>query len=228
MNALKWRGWAREIATIGSEDGELKIEQNRKLQAKCQNELSARGEPCPLYLGNLILSISLAFWKLIKHPLPILEAERTKRLEKERDEMLKHRLNLLQELQKSCVLQLPANSLVPSIADLFMSPGVRELIEDSPDEGEFTLVHLNSIKESFRETSKRWASEIKAKLFSMMHGRTLSDGEEELRDIDTVLNLATTFFICSSCSSHGPFYCDHEPSFRYRRAIMHTCAAGKD
>lgn len=52
-------------------------------------------------------------------------------------------------------------------------------------------------------------------------------GGEELRDIDTVLNLASTFFICSSCCS-CPYYPDHKPSFGYKGTIMHACATGKD
>jgi len=135
--------------------------------------------------------------------------------------MLKHRLKLLQELHKSCVSELPANTLLPSSADLFMYPVVRQLIEDSPNDGEFTLVYLTSIKKLFRETSKHWASETKAKLFAMMQGKT-QPGGEELRNIDTVLNLATTFFICSYCCSHT-YYRDREPSFRYKRTIMHAC-----
>ena len=127
-------------------------------------------------MRNLILSILLAFQGLIKRLLPLLEAERTKRLglKKERDEMLKHRHKLLRELRKSCFSQLPANSLVPSDADLFMYPAVRELIEESPNEREFTLMHLNLIKETSRGTSIRWANETKAKLFAMggKEGRT--------------------------------------------------------
>jgi len=52
--------------------------------------------------GKSHLTISLALQELIKHLLSMLEAERTKRLKKERDEMIKHRFNLLRELQKSC------------------------------------------------------------------------------------------------------------------------------
>ena len=47
LNELKRRGWAQEIATIGSERGEHTIKYNSKLQAECQKELSATGEQLP-------------------------------------------------------------------------------------------------------------------------------------------------------------------------------------
>ncbi|KIM35317.1 hypothetical protein M413DRAFT_32575 [Hebeloma cylindrosporum] len=209
LNELQRRGWAQEIESIGSRSGERPIDQDKKLRAKCQSEIS------PSVLE-----------KLIKHLLPLLEAERERRLEKERNVMMKHRLHLLQELRKSCVPELPANWPVPSSADIFMYPSVRQLIEDSPNNGKFTLEHLNSVKESFRETSKLWASEIKAKLFALLKGKTLSTGEDGLRDVNTVLNLATTFFSCSGCSymRDSSSHIEATSSFRYKRAIMHACA----
>ncbi|KIM35308.1 hypothetical protein M413DRAFT_14608 [Hebeloma cylindrosporum] len=208
FNELKRRGWAQEIASMKSRGDEPTIEQIRKLQEKCQHGLSAS-----------------ALQELVEALLPMMEAERTKRLEDERDKQLEYRLKLLEELQRSCVLELPANSLVPSSADLFMYSEVRQLIESSSNEETFTLEHLNPVKASFMATSKLWVSEIKAKLFAMMEGQTLPTGEEA-RDIHTVLNLATTFFICSSssCRCRVRLARDPVPSFRYQRVTMHACA----
>ena len=142
--------------------------------------------------------------------------------------MLEKRLKVLRKFHKSCVSQLSRNALVPSSADLFMHPLVRGLIEDTPNDGsKFTIAHLDPVKDSFLEISRQWVDEVKSKLFSMVQSSLHSDGKSEeqpdQRDIDTILNLATTFFHCSGCSRN--YYRDsHETSFRYKRAIIHFCA----
>ncbi|KIM37447.1 hypothetical protein M413DRAFT_274628 [Hebeloma cylindrosporum] len=143
--------------------------------------------------------------------------------------MLKKRLEVLDEFHKDCVSKLPGNALVLSSADLFMQPLVKELIEDTPNDGpEFTLSNLDPVKDSFLEISREWIEEVKSELFAMVKAEVYipSNGEHE-DDIDTHLELATTFFHCSGCSEDS-YRGSPGTLFRYKRAIAHACTGEWD
>jgi hypothetical protein len=142
-----------------------------------------------------------------------MEAVKSRRVQKERRDLLRERLPALNTVRETCVSTLPANAIYPTTADLFRIPLVRNIIDTVPTTGDFTNDDLEPVSLSFDVLNLQWQKEIELKLLDLIQAAEGSDKHDSL-DAEAVLNLATSFFSCKGCARF----------LRYPAILMHPCA----
>jgi len=142
-----------------------------------------------------------------------MEDIKSQRLQKERRAFLKERLAVLNTVRETCVSTLPANAICPTTSELFRIPFVRDIIDTVPATGDFTIDDLEPVSLSFDVLNLQWQKEIELKLLGLIQAVEGPNVQDSL-DAEAVLDLATSFFFCGTCSRF----------LRYPAILMHSCA----
>ncbi|KAF8881929.1 hypothetical protein CPB84DRAFT_1791318 [Gymnopilus junonius] len=181
-------GWADELSKIGP--GDIKIEDNPIIVKACKKNITQQ------VLSDLEETLN-----------SLMEQRKQARLELRRKTLLKRRLRALRDVLRTYISTLPANSLHPSTGELFRMPDIRGMVYD-----EESHESLEPVLAMLPQLTVQWQADIKGQLLSLIK----TARPDYTFDPDTVFNLATTFFICSSCGS--------SVCLRYPEVLMHKCA----
>ncbi|KAF9551255.1 hypothetical protein CPC08DRAFT_768752 [Agrocybe pediades] len=133
LEMLKNLGWSEEIAMLEANEDSFAVHPIdhsavvRASKKKITDQVLADLKP-----------ILVAYMENVKKA----------RLQNIRSRLLRARLALLEEVYKPYVAELPANTVYPSLADIFFHPDVQDIM-DLPSETEVTSRNFDQIRSSF-------------------------------------------------------------------------------
>ena len=153
----------------------------------------------------------LVLESLDKHLIAFMEGVKAKRLEREHRVITNKRLRDLRQARDQCIATLPANYIHPTTGELFHLPFIQDIISTLSPTATFSGDDLELIKRSFNDINQQWQKDVESQLRGIA-----SKGYKEDVNPETVVGLATTFFVCTSCSLHF---------MRYPVVLMHRCPA---
>lgn len=144
----------------------------------------------------------------------VLEAVRMEGLSNVVDALLRKRLPLLKEVLQQCQKMWSPDQPIPTARQLFEAPSVRDLIINTPDTVDMNISHLKSISDDFAALVGEWRARTDKNLIDLIKE---GYGPDHVVDEATILDLATTLFICSVGCSRGV-----DP-IGYPRVLSHAC-----
>ncbi|KAF5330283.1 hypothetical protein D9619_006076 [Psilocybe cf. subviscida] len=144
----------------------------------------------------------------------VLEGVRVERLSNAVDALLRKRLPLLKEVSQECRKDLSPAQATPSTRQLFELPSVRDLILNTPDTVEMDASYFQPVVDDYAALVGEWRARMDQNLIDLIKE---GYGPDRIVDEGTILDLATTVFICSIGCSGGT-----EP-IGYPRALCHAC-----
>ena len=125
-----------------------------------------------------------------------MQGFRTTHLIRERKVFFKAKLTTLGQVYKEYLATQPADIAYPNIAKIYLSPIVKDVIDEAKNLDDLTEL-LDVLRESFLKIIEEWRQDIHQQIFKLA-----ADGlnaENTQFDLDTVLELVTTAFLCKSC-----------------------------
>lgn len=145
-----------------------------------------------------------------------MQALKTAGQARTREELLsKHRLPMLKKAYDEVVATLPANSIYPGIADVFVHPAVQENINlpmtVEVKEKDFKLGSL------FSEITAQWKKDVKERLIAMIPDNCIPENTKKSANL---FELATVSFHCDSLGCPA-----RDASLRYPEVMMHWCSS---
>jgi len=144
-----------------------------------------------------------------------MKSAKAKRLESLYLGIAGKRLNDLKAIRNAWIESLPANSIYPTCSELMRLPFVQNIFDNLTKEDKLTEAHLESIRLALDDLNVEWQENIKNELIEIV-----SSSSEDTVDPETALDLATTFFACTTC---------YRLRFlRYPNVIMHKCTTTLD
>ncbi|KDR81922.1 hypothetical protein GALMADRAFT_240234 [Galerina marginata CBS 339.88] len=185
-------GWEEELAKITDEF--LKPQNDPLVVKLCQKDVTERS----------LSSLDEFFNKF-------MESAKSHRLVTERKTLLRERLRILNRVLETHISTLPVNALHPGVGELFRNPIVLDIIDSTPASADFTEDKFDDIFPILPAITLQWQMEIEEKLLDMIRAVV----PEYSFDRQTVFQLATTTFDCSSCQHN---------SMRLPAVLMHPCA----
>lgn len=153
-----------------------------------------------------------------------------KRIKEDRMNFLRHRIPIFQQFIDDYCLSIPPNDAreFPAIPDLFCHPLVRDAVDNIPVE-EFEKSSFKPLEPLLPEIVADVRSSIRDQAIALV---VAACGENQVIDPDTVLDLATTIFSCSSCSNAGAYNCRGylyaAETLRFPDVMYHPCARNCD
>lgn len=181
------------------------------MQKACRKDLTEDGELVIItikhYLSEHVTPIVLA--SLDEHLIAFLAGVKADRLEREHHAITDVRLRDLRKAHDHCIATLPVNSIHPTTGELFRLPFIQRIIASLSPTASFSEDDLELINFFFNDINQQWQKDIEFRLRDIA-----SKGYKEDVDPETVVSLATTFFVCTSCSSRY---------LRYPGVLMHNC-----
>ena len=177
----------------------------------CRKDLTEAGELVIIatkhYFSERVMLIVLA--SLDEHLIAFMERVKAERLEREHRTITDERLRDLRKARDHCIATLPVNYIYPTTGELFQLPFIQGIVATLSPTASFSEDDLELIKRSFDDINQQWQKGIESRLRDIA-----SKGYKEDVDPETVVGLATTFFVCTSCSSRY---------LRYPGVLMHNC-----
>jgi hypothetical protein len=167
-------------------------------------------------------------WSNIRQPLvDILKEIRRERLEMEQFARLRKRANVVVALLGDFASERPVNEVIPGPADVCDMDEFKTVIEDTPDDVEVTQESFKQAMERLPQLITQWRSAKDAELVRILSASVSTPPESQLNESQPEnnrarLELATTFFLCKSCSGMISYprilvhNCTHVYSWRYR------------
>ncbi|KIM79606.1 hypothetical protein PILCRDRAFT_549999 [Piloderma croceum F 1598] len=158
-------------------------------------------------------------WSNIRQPLfDILKEIRRERLEMEQFARLRKRAKVVVALLEDFALERPINEVIPGPADVCDMDEFKTVIEDTPDDVEVTQESFKQAMERLPHLITQWRSAKDAELVRIMSASASAPTESQLNESQpennrALLELATTFFHCKSCSG----------MISYPRILVHSC-----
>ena len=158
-------------------------------------------------------------WSNIRQPLfDILKKIRRERLEVEQFARLRKRANVVVALLGDYALERPVNEVIPGPADVCDMDEFKTVIEDTPDDVEVTQESFKQAMERLPQLITEWRSAKDAELVRIMSASASTPTESQVKESQpannrALLELATTFFHCKSCSA----------MMSYPRILVHNC-----
>jgi hypothetical protein len=126
------------------------------------------------------------------------------------------RVNDLKAIRQAWVENLPANSIYPTTSEFTRLPLVQNIFGKLAKDENLTEADLESIRVALDDLNIEWQGKIKNELFQIVS----KSSEDTVLDPQTALNLATTFFACTTCY--------RSRFLRYPNVLMHKCATALD
>ena len=148
---------------------------------------------------------------LDEHLIAFMEEVKAQRLEREHRIVTDKRLADLRQARDQCIATLPANYIHPTTGELFHLPFIQAIISTLSPTASFSGDDLELIKRSFNDINQQWQKDIESQLRDIA-----SKGYQEDVNPETVVGLATTFFVCTCCTLRY---------MRYPAVLMHRCPA---
>jgi hypothetical protein len=177
----------------------------------CRKDLTEAGELVIITMKHWfcehVTLIVLA--SLDEHLITFMERIKAERLEREHHVITDERLRDLRTARDHCIATLPVNYIHPTTGELFQLPFIQGIIVTLAPTASFSEDDLELIKRSFNDINQQWQKGVESRLRDIA-----SKGYKEDVDPETVVSLATTFFVCTSCSSRY---------LRYPSVLMHKC-----
>lgn len=141
----------------------------------------------------------------------VLQAAQTRRLLVAKDTLLRNRLAIFKEVFQERLKTLSPAGPLPTPRQFFELPRIRDLILNTSPETDMTADIFRSEMDDFGELAEEWRTRISTKLVELIKNSCGHDVNGE-----TILELATTVFICTRCGKHF----EH---MSYPRALSHAC-----
>lgn len=151
----------------------------------------------------------LVLASLDEHLIAFMEGVKAERLEREHRAITDKRLGDLRKARDHCIAALPVNCIHPTAGELFLLPFIQGIVATLSPTASFSEDDLDLIKGSFNDINQQWQKGVESKLREIA-----SNGYKENVNPETVVGLATTFFVCTSCSLRY---------LRYPGVLMHKC-----
>ncbi|KAF4614858.1 hypothetical protein D9613_003364 [Agrocybe pediades] len=203
LEHLQKLGWSEEIAM-------LEAQQESYLRHGVHPlELSVVNKACQRKITEKVLSELEGV--LVEH----MQSIKKRRLLKERDEVVRKRLPLLQEVHEAYVNSLPANSVYPKVVDIFLNRRVKKIM-DLPSETEVTSKDFDPIRSKFPQIASQVMKRLQEQVISMIPSACIPEGCGG----HDALKLAVITFYCSKslCPAGIP----------YPDLLAHRCATSTD
>ncbi|KAF8965463.1 hypothetical protein BDZ97DRAFT_2074737 [Flammula alnicola] len=200
--SVKKLGWEEELYKLPPVDY---CAQYELLESFCPNDIT---ETC---LSNLTSCLDV-----------FMKRNKAQRLFREHREFLESRRIVLHDIRKNGSKNLPINSVYPDIGELY------RITEENPSLVDYSKSYPDALRVPFSDIALLWRKAIESKLLDLI---TDACSVEYEFDPNTVFDLATTFFNCTSC----PGYTTTTPMgqaipmgqtmlMRHERAMIHRCA----
>ncbi|KAF4614914.1 hypothetical protein D9613_003341 [Agrocybe pediades] len=202
LEMLKNLGWSEEIAMLEANEDSFAVHPLdhsavvRASKKKITDQVLADLKP-----------ILVAYMENVKEA----------RLHNVRSRLLRARLPLLEEVYKPYVAELPANTIYPSLADIFFHPDVQDIM-DLPSETEVTSRNFDQIRSSFSTIVSQVLDNLECQVKSMIPSSCIPCGETGTGHTDT-LSLAVATFLCAN------YQCTHATGLRYPQMLFHSCSS---
>lgn len=153
----------------------------------------------------------------LEEPLvEFMQKAKTSRLDNIYVGIASKRVNDLKAIRQAWIENLPANSIYPTTSEFTRLPLVQNIFGNLAKDENLTEADLESIRVALDDLNIEWQDKIKNELVEIIS----KNSEDTVLDPQTVLNLATTFFACTTCY--------RSRFLRYPNVIMHKCATALD
>ena len=202
-------GWGEEISKMRSDESS---DIYNTLLNKERIGTFAQGFICVLVLPTCA---SLIFVKIVwssngRAMLKAIKARKTARIEKEWQMLISSRYAVLQKIYDEYIRGLPADSLIPNIADVALYPPIHAIITDERTDFIITQQTFEDINlmQTLPSIISDWKVRLDDELVQMVQ---LELSEPFTKD---QLLLATTVFYCDVC----------EVELFYPRVLVHECS----
>lgn len=143
----------------------------------------------------------------------VLRDAKVKRLAAAADALMRKRLPVYKDVFKQCLSTLSPTEPHPTPRQLFTAPLIYDLIVKTPATRELVADDFQPLADNFAALVDDWRARVSSNLRDMLKEAYEPD---PIADEDTVLDLATSFFICGKCTS------SMEP-ISYPRVLSHNC-----
>ncbi|KAF9466241.1 hypothetical protein BDZ94DRAFT_1251484 [Collybia nuda] len=141
--------------------------------------------------------------------IALMEEIKAERLTVERRNAQTCRQQILSRIYEEFVASQPLHSIIPGLADFVMINKFKTIIEDTPVEEEVTPEHFQGAMSELASLIDGWRQTKNRELLEMMKV-SLDIGSDAPQ---SMLNLATTFFYCTSCKAE----------VQHPRILIHAC-----
>lgn len=138
-----------------------------------------------------------------------MEEIKTERIATERRGAETRRQQILSKIYEEYVAAQPLHSIIPGFADFVMIDEFKTIIEDTPVEEEVTPKHFQEAMSHLTSLIHIWRQSKDTELLEMMKNSPEIQPDAQ----ESALDLATTFFHCSSCKAE----------VQHPRILMHAC-----
>lgn len=168
-------------------------------------------DSCPRISAVYIADFHQTAWTLNGRAiLDNLKATQTARLEKEWKTLLSPRYKVLQSIYHEYICGLPANALLPNIADLALSPPINAVLTDKRTDFNVTWETFKNINlvQILPSVISDWKTRLEGELVQMMKVKLSKPITKDH------LLLATTIFYCDKCNMN----------LFYPRVLVHRCS----
>ncbi|KAF9559588.1 hypothetical protein CPC08DRAFT_763226 [Agrocybe pediades] len=143
------------------------------------------------------------------------------RLRNERANLVRKSFPILQDVHQAYVNSLLANSIYPSVADVFFHPDIQEVLNSHSGTG-VKSKDFDIIRPHYREIASQVMAELENQVISLIPSSCIPDG----RNGSEVLQLATITFTCEckELPRSRSRYPEGVAGLRYPEMLAHRCA----